>query len=177
MFDVIQQTGTEVATLTARPAALAVEAVLPERALADAPAGFAPRTRERTRHGRALGLARAIAEALFSTAEGPPPSNRLFWVERELSALLEKAGPRSGGIYKLGLYLVTWLAPLFIGRIGPLGNLPLAARVDALRRMERSFASTVVLGVKAILCVLWYEHAESAREAGYSGACADGGGR
>lgn len=35
--------------------------------------------------------------------------------------------------------------------------------------MEKSFASPPVLAVKAILCILYYEHPDAAREVGFVG--------
>jgi hypothetical protein len=125
----------------------------------------------RPRHACALRWARAIAEALFSTDAAPVPADRVAWLMAELDLVLTYAGWRSGGFYKLALFVVTFLAPLLILRPVPLHRLSVSERVRALRRMEHSFAASVVLAVKAILCLLYYEHPEAARDTGYTPGC------
>ncbi len=134
------------------------------------PAPAPPVSPARPRHVRALRRARAIAEALFSTESSPPPPDRIAWLLAELDLVLTHAGWRSGGFYKLGLLVVTLLAPLMILRPVPLHRLSIADRVRALRNLEHSFAAAVVLGVKAILCLVYYEHPDAARELGYTPA-------
>ncbi len=86
----------------------------------------------------------------------------------ELESVLAHAGSRSARFYKLALFVVTFLAPLFVLKPVPLHRLSVRDRVRALERMEHSFAGSVVLAVKAILCLIYYEHAGVARDLGYS---------
>jgi hypothetical protein len=65
---------------------------------------------------------------------------------------------------RLALFFLTWVAPLFIRRFGPLGALPLDARARALGRVEAGAFATAVLAPKAILCFLWFEAPETQRE-------------
>jgi hypothetical protein len=163
----MREPGTEVSALPARPTAAALDAVLN----APAPPLTAARSTPRDRtHRWALRSARGIAEALFSSENGAPRAERIDWLAAELGQYLERAGWRSGGFYKLGLLLVALLAPLLIFRPAPLWRLSLEDRIRALRRMERSFAS-IFLPVKAVLCIIYYEHADAARETGYLGGC------
>ncbi|MGA9522912.1 MAG: hypothetical protein WBV82_15700 [Myxococcaceae bacterium] len=136
------------------------------RAMPTAP--VRPVSPARPRHVRALRRAHAVAEALFSTDATPAPAERISWLLAELDIVLTCAGWRSGGFYKLGLLAVTILAPLLILRPVPLHRLSIVDRVRALRKMEHSFAASVVLGVKAILCVVYYEHPDAALETGYT---------
>lgn len=112
---------------------------------------------------------RAFAEALFSTEAGAPPAERLDWLMGEMEEYLERAGPRARVIFGLALFVVAWLSPLFIWRLPTLRALDVPERVEALTRMEESFAAAPVLAVKAFLCVVYYEHPEVQREVGHVG--------
>ncbi len=112
---------------------------------------------------------RAFAEALFSTAEGPPPAARLDWLMAEMEDYLDAAGPAARFVFTLALTVVAWVSPLFIGAFPTLARLEVADRVRALTRMEESFASAPILAVKAFLCVVYYEHPEVQRECGHLG--------
>lgn len=112
---------------------------------------------------------RAFAEALFSTEEGPPSDERMAWLMKEMDEYLHRAGPGARVIFGLALFAVVWLSPLFIWRLPTLRSLEVAERVEALTRMEESFASAPVLAVKAFLCVVYYEHPDVQREVGHVG--------
>lgn len=112
---------------------------------------------------------RAFAEALFSTEAGPPSSDRMNWLMREMKDYLQRAGPAARLIFGLALFAVAWLAPLFVYRLPTLRSLEVPQRVEALTRMEESFASAPVLAVKAFLCVVYYEHPDVQREVGHVG--------
>lgn len=112
---------------------------------------------------------RPFAEALFSTAEGPPPASRLDWLMGEMEDYLDVAGPAARFVFTLALTVVAWVAPLFLFAFPTLGRLELPERVRALHRMEASFASAPVLAVKAFLCVVYYEHPDVQRECGHVG--------
>ncbi|MDP1823428.1 MAG: hypothetical protein Q8L48_09305 [Archangium sp.] len=112
---------------------------------------------------------RAFAEALFSTEEGPPSVERMDWLMKEMDEYLLLAGPGARVIFGLALFVVVWLSPLFIGRLPTLRSLEVPERVEALTRMEESFASAPVLAVKAFLCVVYYEHPDVQREVGHVG--------
>ena len=66
--------------------------------------------------------------------------------------------------------LVSRLAPLFIGRVVTLGALSLPDRIRALTRLEERFGEPL-LAVKAMLCLVYYEHPDAAREVGFDGQC------
>lgn len=112
---------------------------------------------------------RAFAEALFSTDEGPPPSQRMDWLMTEMADFLNRSGPAARFIFRLSLLAITFVAPLLVGRLATLPSLTVAQRVDALNRMEESFAAAPVLAVKAFLCVTYYEHPDVQREVGHVG--------
>ncbi|MFZ5439556.1 MAG: hypothetical protein ACOZQL_06090 [Myxococcota bacterium] len=112
---------------------------------------------------------RAFAEALFSTAEGPPPAARLDWLMGEMEDYLERAGPAARFVFLLSLFVVAFVSPLFLWRFPLLASLEVADRVEALTRMEESFAAAPVLAVKAFLSVVYYEHPDVQREVGHVG--------
>jgi hypothetical protein len=113
----------------------------------------------------------AIAEALFSTEAGPPPAERIAWLTNDLEDFLDRAGGRSRFVFLLSVLAVSVLAPLLAGRLRSLRAMPVATRIDALDRMERSRMSLPLLAVKALLCLVYYEHPDAAREVGFDGRC------
>lgn len=123
------------------------------------------------KHTKALVAARAFCEALYANEDGPPPRDRMDWLMGELDDLLTRAGWRSAGFYKFGLTLVSYLAPLFIFKLRPLWKLPLEERLRALRKMEATPAAALVLGCKTMVCIMYYEHPDVLREAGYLPGC------
>ena len=120
----------------------------------------------------ARGRTRDVAEALFSTDDGPPDPSRLDWVERDLADFFGHATGRAALTFRACLFCVTWLAPLVIFRLPPLGRLPVPTRVHALERFEQlPVAVLTVLAVKAIISLVYYEHPDAAREIGWDQAC------
>lgn len=112
---------------------------------------------------------RAFSEALFSTETGAPSPERMDWLMGEMDDYLKRAGPGARLIFGLALFAVAFLSPLFVYRLPTLRSLELPQRVEALTRMEESFASAPVLAVKAFLCVVYYEHPDVQREVGHVG--------
>ncbi|MFW6050886.1 MAG: hypothetical protein ACODAU_06910 [Myxococcota bacterium] len=113
----------------------------------------------------------AVAESLFRTDAGPPPADRLAWLVDDLDHFLAHAGPRSRLIYRLCLFAVSVLAPLFVFRLPPYRALAETKRPLALERLERSPFGLAVFGCKMLLCILYYEHPDAAREVGFDGRC------
>jgi hypothetical protein len=138
------------------------------------PPAEVPALPDRPHFPRAIRAARGIAEALFSSGAAPAPTERVQWLAAELDLSLLAAGWRCGGGYRLALFVVNWLAPLMILRPGPLWRLGISDRVYALREMERSPVASVILAVKAVLSLIYYEHPEAIRETGYELGCNGG---
>lgn len=113
---------------------------------------------------------RAIAEAIFSRNDTPPPAERLGFVEREFEDFLARCGAQGRLSLSAMIWLVTWLAPLLSFRLSPLWAIPLVERVRVLSKLERRFGEPL-LAVKAILCLIYYEHPDSGRDVGYDGQC------
>jgi hypothetical protein len=113
----------------------------------------------------------ALAEALFATSEGAPPPERLAWLRADADDFLSRAGAKSRVLLRLSLFAVSVLAPLTIGRIPPLRRLSLADRGRAITKLEQGPFALPLLAVKAILCILYYEHPDASREIGFDGKC------
>lgn len=113
----------------------------------------------------------AIGEAVFMTSAGAPPPERLAWLGSELEDFLARAGARTRWLLWLAALAVSVLAPLAAGRMPPIGRLALRERARALSLLERSRLGAPVLAVKALLCVLYYEHPDAARQIGFDGLC------
>ncbi|MCZ7679027.1 MAG: hypothetical protein M5U28_09855 [Sandaracinaceae bacterium] len=121
---------------------------------------------------RASRRVRELAEALFSTDDGPPPRARIDWVVDDLCDFFGNANWRAALIFRGCLLAVTWLAPLLSLRLPPLGRLAVEDRVEAVERFERvPGAVLTVLGVKAILSLVYYEHPDAAREIRWDQRC------
>jgi hypothetical protein len=120
---------------------------------------------------RFITAVRAVAEAVFSTDAGPPPPARLDWLCVELADFLSRAGARTRLMLRLALLAVSLVAPLLAGRLPPLRRLSLSERIRALTLLEQSPFGAPVLAVKALLCVLYYEHPDAAREIGFDSEC------
>ncbi len=114
---------------------------------------------------------RSVAEAVFSTAEGPPPGERLDWLALELEDFLARAGAQTRLTLRLALFALSILAPLMVLRFTSLSRLPVTERARAIGRLEHSSLGAPVLAVKALLCVLYYEHPDAAEEIGFDGQC------
>lgn len=114
---------------------------------------------------------RALAEALFSTEQGPPPRERIDWLIDDLSDYLSQSGFRARAAYRACLAGIQTVAPVLAGHAPPFHRLPLEARVEALTRMEESPLGLAVFGAKTMLCLIYFEHPDAAAEIAFDGAC------
>ncbi|MCC6875226.1 MAG: hypothetical protein IT378_13045 [Sandaracinaceae bacterium] len=119
---------------------------------------------------RSLAAARAIAEALFQR-EVPPPRARLDWMAHELGDFLGNVSLRARWVFRLSVFALTWIGPLVILRLPPLARLDLQTRARVLDGVEGTPLSLALLAVKAILCIIYFEHPDSAREIGWDQRC------
>ena len=134
----------------------------------------AVRDRVAGRRGMTRGMranTRALAETLFTTSDGPPPAERLDWLVEDANDFIAQAGARARLVLWLCLTAISLLAPLFALRLAPFRWLSSETRTRALERMERSALGLAVFGAKAILCIVYYEHPDSARAIGYDALC------
>lgn len=129
------------------------------------------------RHPALVRTARAVAECFFSAPGREAPPARLDWVAAELEDVAVHAGARGLWTVRVVAFLLAYLAPLFVRRVGHLASLSLPLRALALARMEASAAAPLVLALKAVLCTVYYEHPEVAAEVGWDGWAPGGVGR
>ncbi|MHB8873150.1 MAG: hypothetical protein ACYC8T_05630 [Myxococcaceae bacterium] len=122
---------------------------------------------------RTIKTMQAIAEAIFASEAGPPPEDRIRWVCSEMDDVLAHAGTSARTLMRAATFAVAAAVPIFARRPIALEQLSLPARIEALEKMERSFAAAPLLAVKALLCILYYEHPDAAREIGYDGGCGE----
>ena len=118
-----------------------------------------------------LRRARAFAEALFATADGPAPPARIAWLVDDLRDFLGRAGGNARMILQGCLLACDIIAPLFIRRAPTLTDLSVPDRIAALERVEHSALGPIALVPKAILCMLWFEHPDTQRETDTAPSC------
>jgi len=70
---------------------------------------------------------------------------------------------------RLGLFSLTWVAPLFVFSLPPLRRLSVEKRIVALERFERSPLGVLFYALKAMLCMMYFEHPEAAHEVKFDG--------
>jgi hypothetical protein len=114
--------------------------------------------------------ARAFAEALFAGSDGPPTADRIDWLVHDLSDFVEQAGPRAWLVLSGGLELATWLAPTLIGKLPPLARLSIEDRQRALEKLEHTPAGLPLFALKAMFCIVYYEHPDVLRDIGVTRA-------
>jgi len=112
-----------------------------------------------------------VAEALFAGPEGPPPSSRLDWLERDLADFFGHVTLRARLLFRACIATLFWVAPLLAGRFSSMARLTVDERIEALHRLERSFLSLALLGAKAPLSIVYYEHPDAAAEIGWDQQC------
>lgn len=115
--------------------------------------------------------ARAVAEGMFADEHGPPPSERLDWLERDLDDFLGHVSSRGRWIFSLSIAALYYVAPLLLGRLRTLGGLDAGDRVRAIEAFDRSPFALALLGAKAILSIIYFEHPDAAREIGWDQEC------
>ena len=122
----------------------------------------------------ALPAARAVAEALFATEDGPADPARIEWVSAELMDFMARAPGRARLLLSLSLFALMWVAPFFVWALGPLSSMKLEDRAEALDRVEKSLIGPAALASKAMLCLLWFEHPDTQRETRTEVTCLHG---
>lgn len=114
---------------------------------------------------------RAFAEALFYTDAGAPDPERIDWLMDELDDFLACAGTRAQLVFQGAITALQTLAPLSDGKPVPLTMLKPEARAAAIEKFEETQLGLAVLGAKAMLCLIWYEHPEVRADVRIDGAC------
>lgn len=115
--------------------------------------------------------ARVVAEALFSPDGEPPDEERLAWLADDFADFYGRAHGNARLVLRLSLLVLTLVAPWFVFLPVPLSALSLRRRAVALERFEASPLAPAALAVKAILCILWFEHPTTQAETGTTPSC------
>lgn len=107
---------------------------------------------------------RAFAEAVFRSETSLPPEDRIEWLLGEVEDFLRRAGGRTRLVFTASMTAVSTLAPAIAGKLPPLSRLTTLERVHAIEAFEQTPLGMAVLGAKATVCILWYEHPDTMRE-------------
>lgn len=122
-----------------------------------------------------LRRAMAIAEAVFQSVDGAPPDPaRIAWLKEEFRSFLGHAGAWSRFLAGACAAFTTIVGPLLCGKFGGFVALSIEERLRVLRRIESSPFALVLLGIKTMLCIIYYEDPGAAREIGFDGLCKSG---
>lgn len=114
----------------------------------------------------------AIAEALFADDRGPPDPKRVAWVCADFRDFASRASGRGRLVLLVSVWVLTWIAPLLVWRLGPLAALDVELRATALERVERNgLLGFAALAPKAMLCLMWFEHPDTQRETQTEPSC------
>jgi len=109
---------------------------------------------------------KCISETFFSADTTPVDSQRLEWLVREYCDFMSRAPKKQRFLFRTAITVIAFLAPLFIWKIGPFSTLNFRDRVRALRVFEHRKIGKILVPVRAILCLIYYEHPEAARTLG-----------
>ena len=113
---------------------------------------------------------RTVAEAVFATEPAHRRPNA--WSGWRWSWRISSHTParRRGSRYGSPLLALALLAPLMVLRFTSLRRMAIEERVRAIGRLEHSSLGAPVLAIKALLCVLYYEHPDAAPRSASTGS-------
>ena len=112
-------------------------------------------TEDRTKYGH---------KRKFSEDEKPMPKERLDWLVFEFNDFMNRAPAKGRFLFALAIIVVSILAPLLILKLPPFTRLTFHDRIRALRKLETRPAGKVLIPLRAILCLIYYEHPEAAAD-------------
>jgi hypothetical protein len=130
--------------------------------------------RERPVHPMPAGARRAsrvVAEALFSPDGEAPDRERLDWLEEDFADFYARSHGNARMILRASLFALMFFAPIFAFKFGTLASLSIRHRIEVLEKFEGSFLAPAALAVKAMLCILWFEHPVTMRETNTDPTC------
>jgi hypothetical protein len=116
-----------------------------------------------------LRAARAVASTMFCTHDGPPSKEHLDWTIDNLYDMYVTVGGIGLFVFRLSLFAFTWLAPLMILRLPPFSRLPHEDRLRAMHRFENSLIAIALFALKAMLCMIHFEHPDGVRHMNFDG--------
>ncbi|MEE2900687.1 MAG: hypothetical protein VYC39_00060 [Myxococcota bacterium] len=107
-----------------------------------------------------------ISEAFFSADTSPMDSKQLEWLVREYCDFMSRAPTKQRFLFRTAVTVIAFLSPLFIWKLGPFSTLSFNQRIRALRQFEQRKIGRILIPVRAILCLIYYEHPEAAKTLG-----------
>lgn len=114
-------------------------------------------------------VARAVMAALFDDGAEGVPKERLDWALVELRSYVARVGLQTRLAFRAAFWVVQ-LSPLFLrGKLRRFVRLPVADRVELLLKLERSRLGLVVVLLKTICSMLYFEHPDALARTGYDG--------
>jgi len=109
----------------------------------------------------------SVAEALFSTYDGAPPPERIAWLRGELSDFMSRSTRTGRALFTLAAIVISIVAPLRVGSLPPFRRMSLKQRVHALQKFETSKLAPLLIAVRAIVCLIYYEHPDAVHALGF----------
>jgi hypothetical protein len=111
----------------------------------------------------------AVAEVVFADADGPPPPDRIAWTVQQVRSFCERVGGKAVLVFRLALFAITWIAPLFTLSLPPLRRHDIGRRQKIVHRFENSIFGLTIFAAKAFLCMQYFEHPDVAEEVNFDG--------
>lgn len=112
----------------------------------------------------------AVGEVILAPPTGPCDAQRLGWVCDEVQSFVDEVGGKGAFVFKLGLFLVEWVAPIWSFKLPRFRTMDFETRVRVLEKFESSPFGMTLLAVKLFLCIPYFEHPDTAPEVGFDGA-------
>ena len=111
----------------------------------------------------------SMGEVILASPSGPCDPQRLGWVCAQTRQMVESVGGKGALVFRLGLFLADWVAPLWAFKLPRLRNMDFETRVHVLEKFESSPFGMTLLAVKLFLCIAYFEHPDTADEVGFDG--------
>jgi hypothetical protein len=108
---------------------------------------------------------------LFSWNGETPDTERLEYIEHDFADFYARSQGTAPLVLRLSLFVLMYVAPLFIFRPTSLRSLSIENRARALDKLEASPLGPAALAVKAMLCILWFEHEKTQLETHTQTSC------
>jgi len=140
------------------------------------PGAVVPKTRDfgRTAFGPLTRkILRSLGEALFTDPEQTDaPRDRFDWMVDDCDDMVAHASDQLRHTLRLSLVLLELLPLFVIGRFARMTSLPLEERERFLATLESSrlpYVALLVVGLKSILSLVYFEHPYALAMMGYDG--------
>lgn len=113
----------------------------------------------------------AVAAAMFDAPDDEATAIRLAWVSDELRTLMADVDAMTRLVFRVSLVLLSRIGPWLVLRPWSFRRCDRAQQLRILERYERSPLGLTLLAVKAMLCIIWFEHPQAAADARFDAGC------